>query len=189
MYKKIGLVVLVMALAVTAFADEQWVGFSTDRPWSEAQIEVGTVGTRIVELDRGRLIDYPGDYANYLRRRAERDNAEAQANAQFDKRLAEDKPVTPAFLFAALLWVPGIEPVAVALGFSTLVVALGLVTLAIALGHLGPPTWGWKRITLTLVMGAGLFVAATVPEGSSAMAPLTGSPKAGGTTCPTTGGG
>ena len=29
-----------------------------------------------------------------------------------------------AGLFAALLWVPGVEPVAVALGFSTLVVAL-----------------------------------------------------------------
>jgi ATP-binding cassette subfamily F protein uup len=49
------------------------------------------LATRIVELDRGRLIDYPGDYANYLRRRAERDNAEAQANAQFDKRLAEEE--------------------------------------------------------------------------------------------------
>jgi ATP-binding cassette subfamily F protein uup len=49
------------------------------------------LATRIAELDRGRLVDYPGDYADYLRRRAERDQAEAQANAQFDKRLAQEE--------------------------------------------------------------------------------------------------
>jgi ATP-binding cassette subfamily F protein uup len=46
---------------------------------------------RIVELDRGRLTDWPGDYDNYLRRRAERDHAEALANARFDKKLAEEE--------------------------------------------------------------------------------------------------
>ena len=46
---------------------------------------------RIVELDRGRLTDWPGDYDNYLRRCAERDHAEALANARFDKRLAEEE--------------------------------------------------------------------------------------------------
>jgi ATP-binding cassette subfamily F protein uup len=49
------------------------------------------LATRIAELDRGRLVDYPGDYADYLRRRAERDRAEAQANAQFDRRLAQEE--------------------------------------------------------------------------------------------------
>ncbi len=49
------------------------------------------LATRIVELDRGRLTDWPGDYDNYLRRRAERDNAEALANARFDKKLAEEE--------------------------------------------------------------------------------------------------
>jgi ATP-binding cassette subfamily F protein uup len=49
------------------------------------------LATRIAELDRGSLVDYPGDYADYLRRRAERDQAEAQANAQFDKRLAQEE--------------------------------------------------------------------------------------------------
>jgi ATP-binding cassette subfamily F protein uup len=49
------------------------------------------LATRIAELDRGKLVDYPGDYANYLRRRAERDHAEALANAQFDKRLAQEE--------------------------------------------------------------------------------------------------
>ena len=49
------------------------------------------LATRIVELDRGRRSDVPGDYQNYLRRRAEMDNAEAQANARFDKLLAQEE--------------------------------------------------------------------------------------------------
>ncbi|WP_078118456.1 ATP-binding cassette domain-containing protein [Thiosocius teredinicola] len=49
------------------------------------------LATRIVELDRGRVADFPGDYANYLRRRDEMDNAEAQARARFDKRLAQEE--------------------------------------------------------------------------------------------------
>ena len=39
------------------------------------------LATRIIELDRGRIADFPGDYDNYLRRRAEMDNAEAQEQA------------------------------------------------------------------------------------------------------------
>jgi len=49
------------------------------------------LATRIVEIDRGRLTSWPGDYANYLRRREERWHAEAQANALFDRRLAEEE--------------------------------------------------------------------------------------------------
>jgi len=49
------------------------------------------LATRIVELDRGSLTDFPGDYDNYLRRRAEMDNAESQANARFDKMLAQEE--------------------------------------------------------------------------------------------------
>ena len=49
------------------------------------------VATRILELDRGRLTDWPGDYANYLRRQEERRHAEAQANAQFDRKLADEE--------------------------------------------------------------------------------------------------
>lgn len=51
MYKKLAMVAVVTALAVTAVANEQWIGFSGDRPWSEAQIEIGKVGTRTVEFD------------------------------------------------------------------------------------------------------------------------------------------
>jgi ATP-binding cassette subfamily F protein uup len=49
------------------------------------------LATRIIELDRGRLSDFPGDYQNYLRRRDEMDNAEAMAQARFDKRLAQEE--------------------------------------------------------------------------------------------------
>src|SRR5207342_3245474 len=43
------------------------------------------LATRIVEIDRGGLTSWPGDYDNYQRRREERANAEAQENARFDK--------------------------------------------------------------------------------------------------------
>lgn len=49
------------------------------------------LATRIVELDRGKIADFPGDYDNYLRRREEMDNAEAQENARFDKMLAQEE--------------------------------------------------------------------------------------------------
>ncbi|GAB2587798.1 ATP-binding cassette domain-containing protein [Dyella jejuensis] len=49
------------------------------------------LATRIVEIDRGQLSSWPGDYDNYLRRREERLHAEAQANAQFDKKLAQEE--------------------------------------------------------------------------------------------------
>ncbi len=49
------------------------------------------LATRILELDRGRLTDWPGDYDNFLRRKAERLNAESLANERFDKKLAQEE--------------------------------------------------------------------------------------------------
>jgi ATP-binding cassette subfamily F protein uup len=49
------------------------------------------LATRILELDRGRLTDWPGDYVNYLRRREERLHAEDVANARFDRKLSEEE--------------------------------------------------------------------------------------------------
>ena len=49
------------------------------------------LATRILELDRGRVTDWPGDWQNYLRRREERRHAEEQANAQLDRKLAEEE--------------------------------------------------------------------------------------------------
>lgn len=49
------------------------------------------LATRILELDRGHLSDFPGDYDNYLRRREEMDQAESRANARFDKALQKEE--------------------------------------------------------------------------------------------------
>jgi ATP-binding cassette subfamily F protein uup len=49
------------------------------------------VATRIVELEQGRATSWPGDYANYLRRREERENARAKERERFDKRLAQEE--------------------------------------------------------------------------------------------------
>ncbi len=49
------------------------------------------LATRIVELDRGRLRSWPGDYDQYLRRREEALEAEDRADALFDKRLAQEE--------------------------------------------------------------------------------------------------
>ena len=49
------------------------------------------LATRIVEVERGQLTSWPGDWANYVRRREERLNAEAQENARFDKLLAQEE--------------------------------------------------------------------------------------------------
>ena len=49
------------------------------------------LATRIVELDRGKLTSYPCDYTTYLRRREEFLKAEEEANALFDKKLAQEE--------------------------------------------------------------------------------------------------
>ena len=49
------------------------------------------VATRIVELDRGRLTAWPGGYDDYLVRKAEALRVEADQNALFDKRLAQEE--------------------------------------------------------------------------------------------------
>ena len=49
------------------------------------------LATRILELDRGQMTDWPGDYGNYLRRKEEMLNAEALANDRFDKKLAQEE--------------------------------------------------------------------------------------------------
>ena len=49
------------------------------------------LATRIVEVDRGELTSWPGDWDNYLRRKRERAHAEEVANREFDRRLAEEE--------------------------------------------------------------------------------------------------
>ncbi len=52
---------------------------------------LATLATRIVELDRGQLRSYPGNYATYLDTKAAQLAAEAHQNAVFDKKLAEEE--------------------------------------------------------------------------------------------------
>jgi ATP-binding cassette subfamily F protein uup len=49
------------------------------------------LATRIIELDRGTLSSFPGDYDHYLRKKQQMLDAEEQANAKFDKKLAENE--------------------------------------------------------------------------------------------------
>ncbi len=49
------------------------------------------LSTRIIELDRGCLTSYPGNYDTYLRRKAEALHAEEVENAHFDKKLAQEE--------------------------------------------------------------------------------------------------
>jgi ATP-binding cassette subfamily F protein uup len=49
------------------------------------------LATRIVEIDRGKLTSWPGDYENYLRRKEKALEDEAVAEEKFDKRLAEEE--------------------------------------------------------------------------------------------------
>jgi ATP-binding cassette subfamily F protein uup len=49
------------------------------------------VATRIVEIDRGRLNSWPGDYATFLRKKDESLTNEAVTRGKFDKRLADEE--------------------------------------------------------------------------------------------------
>jgi ATP-binding cassette subfamily F protein uup len=49
------------------------------------------VATRIVELDRGQLTSWPGNYATYVRRKEESLANEAVLQNKFDKKLAEEE--------------------------------------------------------------------------------------------------
>jgi ATP-binding cassette subfamily F protein uup len=52
---------------------------------------VRRLATRIVELDRGRLTSFPGNFDEYLRKKDELLEIEERASAKFDKRLAEEE--------------------------------------------------------------------------------------------------
>lgn len=49
------------------------------------------LATRILELDRGKLTSWPGDYENFLRRKEEMLHAESVQNSEFDKKLAQEE--------------------------------------------------------------------------------------------------
>ena len=49
------------------------------------------VATRIIELDRGKLVSFPGNFTAYQQRKAELLDAERLENARFDKLLAQEE--------------------------------------------------------------------------------------------------
>jgi ATP-binding cassette subfamily F protein uup len=49
------------------------------------------LATRILEIDRGKLTSWPGDYGNYLIRKEKLLEDESVANARFDKKLAQEE--------------------------------------------------------------------------------------------------
>ena len=49
------------------------------------------IASRIVELDRGRLTSWPGDYATFVRKKEEWLENERLQQAKFDKKLAEEE--------------------------------------------------------------------------------------------------
>ncbi|WP_087017687.1 ATP-binding cassette ATPase Uup [Thaumasiovibrio subtropicus] len=52
---------------------------------------IQSMSTRIVDLDRGKLSSWPGDYQKYLDGKEEALRVEAEQNAEFDKKLAQEE--------------------------------------------------------------------------------------------------
>ena len=52
---------------------------------------VRRLATRIVELDRGKLLSFPGDFDRYLQKKDELLEIEERAAAKFDKKVAEEE--------------------------------------------------------------------------------------------------
>ncbi|MEF1282432.1 ABC transporter ATP-binding protein [Vibrio sp. M250220] len=52
---------------------------------------IKSMATRIVDLDRGKLASFPGDYDNYLVEKEEMLRVEEMQNAEFDKKLAQEE--------------------------------------------------------------------------------------------------
>jgi len=52
---------------------------------------IKSMSTRIVDLDRGQLNSFPGDYDNYLNEKEELLRVEELQNAEFDKKLAQEE--------------------------------------------------------------------------------------------------
>lgn len=49
------------------------------------------ISTRIIELDRGKINSFPGDFDNYLRRKEEIEQAQIKQQQRFDKKLTQEE--------------------------------------------------------------------------------------------------
>ena len=81
-----------MDIATISWLEEQLMQFRGTLLFiSHDRAFVQKLSTRILELDRGHLYSWTGDYQGFLEYRAQRLAAEEQQNALFDKRLAEEE--------------------------------------------------------------------------------------------------
>ena len=58
---------------------------------SHDRVFLQKLATRIIEIDRGKLTDWPGDYPTYLSRKQKALEDEEKENALFDKKLAQEE--------------------------------------------------------------------------------------------------
>ncbi|RUO60304.1 ABC transporter ATP-binding protein [Pseudidiomarina insulisalsae] len=58
---------------------------------SHDRMFIRRLATRIIDLDRGQLSSFPGDYDHYLAKKQELLEVEANQNAEFDKKLAQEE--------------------------------------------------------------------------------------------------
>ncbi len=58
---------------------------------SHDRVFLQKLATRIVEIDRGKLTDWPGDYPTYVRRKQKALEDEEKENVLFDKKLAQEE--------------------------------------------------------------------------------------------------
>lgn len=52
---------------------------------------IRNIATRIIDLDRGKLVSFPGNYAEYLLKKVELLQIEEAQNAEFDKKLSQEE--------------------------------------------------------------------------------------------------
>jgi ATP-binding cassette subfamily F protein uup len=52
---------------------------------------IRSMATRIIDLDRGKLTSYPGNYETYLEKKQQDLEIEAAQNAEFDRKLAQEE--------------------------------------------------------------------------------------------------
>ena len=58
---------------------------------SHDRMFVNRLATRVVELDRGKLSSWPGNYDDFVTKKTLQLEIEAKANALFDKKRAEEE--------------------------------------------------------------------------------------------------
>ncbi len=81
-----------MDIAAIAWLEEFLLGFRGALMFvTHDRTLVGNLATRIIELDRGRLSSFPGDFASYLKRKHEMLETETRALAKLEKKLAEEE--------------------------------------------------------------------------------------------------